>query len=235
LSVLRRVVNGVRQRRRTAAFRRSLDPASRDDLILIGEPGYGQWVIAQSPLGPDSVCYLAGTGTDISFDLGLIERFGCTVHAFDPVPAANQHVTEATQREPRLIFHPIGLWSTDKTLRFYEHTEPGYVSHSATNMHRTEQFFEAAGRSVESMMKELSNDHLDLLKLSVEGSEHEILSAVLDNDLDVRQICVEFAQPSPRPPIDRTIEHLESRGHRLISVDLSPWNWKLTFLRGAPA
>jgi hypothetical protein len=128
----------------------------------------------------------------------------------------------------------MGLWSTDKTLRFYAHPEPGFVSHSATNLHRTERYFEAPGLSVQSLMEQLGNDHLDLLKLSVEGSEHEILGAVLDADLDIRQLCVEFAQPSPRGPIDRTIGRLQSCGHRLISADLSPWNWKLTFMRDAP-
>jgi FkbM family methyltransferase len=220
----------VRQRARTRAFEQTLQVSPRDDLVGMGLP-YGRWAVPSSLLGADAACYLAGIGKDISFDLGLIARFGCTVHAFDPVPEAVAYARAAAAAEPRFVLHPEGLWSKDGALRFYDHREPGYVSHSATDMHGTGAYFEAPVRSVKSLMDELGHDHVDLLKLSVEGSEYELVGHVLDEQLDVRVLCVEFAQPAPRGPIDAVLARLRPAGYVLVEASLPPYNWKLTFVR----
>jgi FkbM family methyltransferase len=175
------------------------------------------------------VCYLAGLGTDGSFDLGVIERFGCTVHTFDPVPEAADYAATLTSAEPRFVFHQAGLWSDDGALRFYDNAEPGFVSRSATNMHGTSTFWEAQVRSVDSVMSELGHERVDLLKLSVEGSEYEIVGDVLRKELPVGVMCVEFAQPAPLDPIRRQIRALADAGYELVNVSLRPLNWRLTF------
>lgn len=80
------------------------------------------------------VRYLAGLGEDASFDLRLIEQFGCAAHSFDPVPEARRYAESVAAQEPRFSFRPIGLWSSDTTLRLYDHTEPGFVSRSSTSL-----------------------------------------------------------------------------------------------------
>jgi FkbM family methyltransferase len=201
----------------------------RDDLVTIGSPGYGAWTIPGSLLGPESAVYAAGVGTDISFDLGLIARFGCTVHAFDPMPAAAAYVGEAANAEPRLVFRPVGLWSADGHARFFQHTQPSFVSHSATNMHRTDQFLEAPVRSVGSLMRELGHEHLDLLKLSVEGSEYELLDNVLADRIAVSVLAVEFSQPAPLAPVTAMVQRLRGSGFSLVAASFLAWGWKLTF------
>jgi len=49
-------------------------------------------------------------------------------------------------------------------------------------------------------MKELKHDHIDLLKVSAEGSEFEIVNHVLDEQIPVSILCVEIAQPAPGWP-----------------------------------
>ena len=87
-TVIRRGRAHIAQRRRAAGFAASLDSRPREDLICLGDLNYGGYMLPESLLGEDSVCYLAGTGEDISFDLGVIARFGCRVYALDPVPRA---------------------------------------------------------------------------------------------------------------------------------------------------
>jgi hypothetical protein len=72
-----------------------------------------------------------GVGEDIRFDLALIARYGCTVHAMDPVPRAAEYAHSAAAGEPRFIFHQLALWSRDETLTFHPPRKAGYVSHSA--------------------------------------------------------------------------------------------------------
>ena len=59
--------------------------ARRDDLVRLGTD-YGGWWVPRDLLGPESVCFCAGVGTDVSFDVALIETFGCTVLGIDPTP-----------------------------------------------------------------------------------------------------------------------------------------------------
>ena len=47
----------------------------------------GVWTVCPEGLGPDSVVYSFGVGDNIEWERGVIERFGVTVHAFDPTPA----------------------------------------------------------------------------------------------------------------------------------------------------
>jgi FkbM family methyltransferase len=227
-SAINRLNHAVTQRVQTRRLRKSVTVTPRADLVKIGS-AYGGWAIPQGALRTDSICYLAGLGEDASFDLGLIERVGCTVHVFDPVPEAARYAATISAEEPRFDFHPIGLWSSDGALRFYDNAEPGFVSRSATNMHGTSTYHEAEVRTVGSLMAEWGHQRIDLLKLSVEGAEYEILGNVLAESTPVSVLCVEFAQPSPLGPVLRQLKAIESGGYQLIDVWLRPFNWKLTF------
>jgi FkbM family methyltransferase len=229
-SLARRARSHIVQRRHAAGFAADLDVSPRDDLLEVGDLGYGGYVLPTSLLGEDSVCYLAGTGEDISFDLSVIARFGCEVHSLDPVPRAAQHVAVAAAYEKRLVFHPVALWSEDKELTFYAPREAGYVSQSATNLYDTSPDFTAPARAVSSLMAELGHDHIDLLKISAEGSEYEILDHVVDQEIDVRILCVEYAQPAPVERVERSIQRLRAAGFELVAASVRTWNWKLTFV-----
>lgn len=233
-ALLRRAVVAVRQRVRARAFAARTKLTPREDLVRMGT-AYGGWAVPGSLLDSRSACYLAGIGKDITFDLGLIARFGCTVHALDPVPAAIEYAREAAAAEPRFVLHPCGLWSQDGTISFYSHREPGFVSHSATDMHETGASFQAPVRSVESLMREQGHQRVDLLKLSVEGSEYEIIDHVLEASLDVRALCVEFAQPAPSRPVRRVLARLRRAGYQPVAASFQPFGWKLTLVRGADA
>jgi FkbM family methyltransferase len=212
---------------------RRLGFVRRTDIATLGNP-YGGYQVPSSLLDDRSICYLAGTGEDISFDLALIERFGCEVYAFDPVPRAAVYVAQAAAGEPRHHFMPVGLWSADTTLSFHAPVQAGFVSHSATNLQHTEAAFEAPVRSVASLMKELGHEHLDLLKISAEGAEFEILDHILTSAIDVHVLCLEFAQPVS---VERVLEHgrrLQAAGYQLVGT--GEWRqWKLTFARAGGA
>lgn len=217
--------------RRMRRFLKHVHLQPRGDLVELGGVGYGFWVVPQSLIDTDSRCYLIGVGEDISFDLALIARFGCTVHAFDPTLASRRYVALAARHEPRFIFHPVGVWSSDKTLPFHAPAVEGWVSHSATDVHGTPVAFEAQVRTVSSLMRELGHERLDLLKVSAEGSEYEILRSLADDDVDVRVICVEFAQPGPDGLAEEAYDILSRRGYDLVSAYVRPWACKVTFVK----
>lgn len=232
-SFIARVREQIRTRLQSRRFRAGLDIKPRPDLAEVADPGYGGYSIPTDGLGADSVVVLCGTGTDISFDLELIARFGCKVLAIDPVPAAAAYVAEAAKNEPRHEFLPYALWNEDTTIDFHEPRIEGYISHSATDMHGTPVAFTATARRLSSLMAERGQDHVDLLKISAEGSEYAILDDVLASDLPVGMIAVEFATPIPAQKGLDQVAKLTAAGYEVVAARTAPYNWKLTFVKTA--
>jgi FkbM family methyltransferase len=233
LRPVRSLVSGVtgrlRAEARAAYLRRKVSLRPRSDLVVVGDLSYGGYRVPVGMLNADSVVYTVGVGEDIRFDLALIARLGCTVYSMDPVPRAAEYARAAAAHEPRFVFHEIALWSRDETLTFHAPREEGYVSHSAVNLFGTEEAFQASGRSLRSLMKEWDHDHIDLLKVSAEGSEFEILDALLRDGPVVRILCAEFSLP----PMDRArvmLRRLAGAGYELVSANIMRGGWTFTWL-----
>src|SRR5207244_13441606 len=76
------------------------------------------WTVCPTLLSAESIVYSFGVGRNIAFDLSLIERFGMTVHAFDPTPFAAGWVRVATGLPAQFRFHEWGLAGYDGVGRF---------------------------------------------------------------------------------------------------------------------
>jgi FkbM family methyltransferase len=166
-----------------------------------------------------AVCYCVGAGEDISFDLSLATRFRCEVWMFDPTPRAIAYVSPFVSEHPNLHFEPLGVWSSDTTLRFYAPRDPRHVSHSAVNLQRSAEFFDAECRSVASLMRSHAHERLAVLKLDIEGAEYEVLEDVLTKQLPIDVICVEFDQPMPVARTLRMVRRLRAAGYALVRVE----------------
>jgi FkbM family methyltransferase len=188
---------------------------------------YGGWIVPTALIGPDWRCYCGGVGEDVSFDLGIIERFGCEVFAFDPTPRAIRFIDGLATAQPRFHFMPVGLWSSDTVLRFYAPRDPAHVSHSVVNLQGTHEWFEASVRTIPSVMGELGHESIDLLKLDIEGAEHTVIASVLDAGVRPRVLCFEIDQPVGALRFLRTIRRVRGRGYELVAVD----GWNFTFVR----
>ena len=188
---------------------------------------YGGWIVPTRLLGPSSRCYCGGVGEDVSFDLGLIERFGCDVFAFDPTPRAIAYAEPIAKREARFRFLPVGLWSSDTVLKFYQPKDPTHVSHSVVNLQRTNDWFEARTRTIASLMAELGHPSIDLLKLDIEGAEHAVLASTLDAGILPVILCFEVDQPVGPLRFWSTMRRVLGHGYDLVAVD----GWNFTFVR----
>ncbi|HEY5435220.1 MAG TPA: FkbM family methyltransferase [Candidatus Limnocylindrales bacterium] len=223
--VRRRLGRSVLKATRRIALRHPAPPAWLG-LEKIGSD-YGGWIVPTAVVTEDWVCYCGGVGEDVTFDLGLIERFGCAVHAFDPTPRAIAFAGAQAATEPRFRFHPVGLWSEDTTLRFFAPRNPAHVSHSVVNLQRTEEYFEAPCRSVANLMREIGHDRIDLLKLDIEGAEHRVIRSMLDAAIRPAVLCTEIDQPVKPRTMWKTVRRIRAAGYDLVAVD----HWNLTFLR----
>lgn len=196
----------------------------REDLANLGS-SYGGWTVPLGLLDADSVVYSVGLGEDASFDLALIDRVGCTVHVFDPTPRAVEYGRSLAADRPAFEFHPVGVWSRSDELTFYAPQDPVHVSHSVVNLQGTDDGFTARVEPISALLKELGHERLDLLKIDIEGAEHQVLAAMLEDGIHPTVLCVEFDQPVPYSWLWRTVRRLCQVGYRLVHNRSWDWTW----------
>lgn len=179
----------------------------------------GVWTVCTTDLSPASVVYSAGVGNNIAWDLAMIERFGVTVHAFDPTPASVRWIA-AQSLMPDFRFHPVGLADRDGVARFRAPRRPdGFNFTPADAEDRTA--VAAPVRRVASLMREFGHDFVDVLKLDIEGGEYDVLADLLREGPPVRQLLLEFHHNLPGIPFARTeaaLRALGKAGYRLFHI-----------------
>lgn len=150
------------------------------------------WTVCPTLLSAESIAYSFGVGRNISFDLSLIERFGMVVHAFDPTPFAAGWVRVATGLPAQFRFHEWGLADYDGCARF----KPSLkftANYTLLDRPATEHLaVEAAVYRLSTIMDRLGHDHIDLLKMDIEGAEYGVIQDIVASQARVTQILVEW-------------------------------------------
>jgi FkbM family methyltransferase len=191
------------------------DPAT--PVEYLGTP-YGGWAVPCGAIQPGWVCYCAGAGIDVSFDLALAQRFGCEVVTLDPTDEAREHFARAAGGESRMRFEQVAVWSSDGELPMFRAADPSHRTLSADDIQRTGQATSVPARSLPSLMRELGHDRIDLLKLDVEGAEYELLDLVASRELGIRVLCVEMHPTRGTGPAVRAFRALLAAGFRLVDL-----------------
>jgi hypothetical protein len=225
----------------TAAVYRTRYDLSK--LVRIGTD-YGGWYCDRRLLGAGKTAVCCGAGEDVSFDVALNSRWDMRVVCVDPTPRAIRHVEAllAAHAAGRTMlieagplhydlcgFRPMAfdfmgcaVWSTDGPLELYAPKDPSFVSYSALNLQHTSERIEVRARTLASLMHELGITRVALLKLDIEGAEHEVLLSMLRGGIRPEQVLVEFDQVNqPLTPffwieLLRTIRQLRSAQYDLV-------------------
>jgi FkbM family methyltransferase len=130
-------------------------------------------------------------GRDISFERALIDRYGLTVHAFDPTPLSLDWLK--TQELPQRFFlHPFGVAAYDGTARFQPPIKAKFESFSVVRTSGVGAVIEAPVHRLQTLTGMLGHTKLDVLKMDIEGAEYQVLRDVLESRIDIGQILVEF-------------------------------------------
>ncbi len=227
-------------------------PATSSNIPLVSlGSSYGGWQIPDNIIASNSICYCFGAGEDISFDMSLIATYGCKVYCFDPTPRSAKHIkyihdslkhgkpayinsTKAQYQITgdninKLLFYPFGLWWQDAIIKFYAPANPKHVSHSALNLQHTGKFFEAPCKKLSTIMQELKHDHIDLLKMDIEGAEYPVLDNMLQENILPHTLCVEFHK-SDQYNTEEVIARLIAVGYTLVAKNK---NTDFTFILDA--
>ena len=152
---------------------------------------YGGWWVCVQLLTNDSIVYSFGVGTDISFDLTLIDRFGVTVHGFDPTPRSMQWI-ETAAPPPPFRFHAIGLAAFDGVGFFAPPERLDHVSYTLVNPAKISGTARCDVRRLETIARDLGHNRIDLLKMDIEGEEYAVIEDICRGSLNISQLLVEF-------------------------------------------
>jgi len=197
--------------------------------VRLGDAG-GRWAIATEGLGPDTVVYACGVGTDVSFERALIGRYGVTIHAFDPTPLSLEWA--ASQRLPeRFHLHPYGVADYDGSARFAPPRKRKFASFSMVRGGGVGAAVDAPVRRLATLRDTLRLPRPDVLKLDIEGAEYSVLRDLLAGDFRPAQILVEFHHRWREVGAGRTreaIDALHRAGYRV--ADLASNGLEFTFV-----
>lgn len=186
---------------------------------------YGGWFVPANLITKDWVCYCAGVGEDASFDLALIKNFNCHVFAFDPTPRAIKYAGNI--QDPNFHFYDYGVWCKQEELRFYEPKNSDHVSHSIVNLQNTSNYFVAHCKTVHKIAEELGHSKINLLKLDIEGAEFDVLNSIIENQVNIDVLLVEYDQPTSLIKIISSVKQLNKYGMILCMID----DWNFTFIK----
>ena len=194
----------------------------RNDLVNLGTIAAG-WMVPAYALNKGSVCYCAGVGYDLSFELELIRRFWCRVFGFDPSPRAKGFVARIGAEAVGYDFHRMALGDRDEIRKFSNAGDTTYIGIPATNdVLRTEKHYETPCRRVATVMNEWGHGSLALLKLDLDSGTHAVVNKMLDDGIRPSILCLAFADgtDSERGVITQTLQTLvESDDYALVATD----------------
>ncbi|GAB3991377.1 hypothetical protein GCM10028807_21300 [Spirosoma daeguense] len=218
---------------------------------------YHGYNVPKGFLNSQSICYCIGAGDDISFDTELKVQYDAQVFIFDPMPEGILHfkkLKEFAKHNQLLTIHgqapftyrisdeqldtvtfvEIGVWDKKEMLKFYEPTREGYPSHSVYMFKESGKYIEAPVDRLNALMRQLGHTTVDLVKIEIEGAEYTVIDTILEDQLDVKLILVEFDEihnPTDKMHhfrIKKTCDKLRKAGYVLIhSTD----EMKRSFLR----
>ena len=182
---------------------------------------YGGWTVALEESRPVRTIYSFGVGNDISFDLAMIQRFGCDVHGFDPSPPVASWIR--TQALPAsYAFHPYGLGAGDGKVSFFAPSpKSGMFSVSDRHRHVGSNEVKLSVRCLSTIVTLLETPCIDLIKIDIEGAEYELLPSIIHCPVPIRQLLIEFHHRAGVGTLQdtvRSVQELRLAGFELFHV-----------------
>lgn len=155
---------------------------------------YGGFYMNPSLINSKSIIYSFGIGKDVSFDRTCMKKHNCSIFAFDPTPESINFISQ--QNLPDLFhFHGYGI-SDGKSgkYRFFLPENPKGVSGSLLDSEAvsTDRSIEVEMKSFDDIVTELGHKHIDVIKMDIEGSEYTVLEKILESNITIDQLLIEF-------------------------------------------
>jgi FkbM family methyltransferase len=216
---------------------------------------YGGWIV------PDNmkldVVYSGGVGEDMSFDIKLQTKYDCDIILIDPTTKAVKHFEECQKyfndksfkftggiqddyytsiknEQPNLnkfFYVQKGLWDQKDQLKFFRQDNENYVSQSLIDGMFSKNYDIVEVDTIKNLMEANGHDHIDLLKLDIEGAEIKVINKMLDDGILPKYLCIEFDLYLKQKDRDGSTRMLFERLEKMGYVIIANENMNVTFRR----
>lgn len=188
----------------------------------------GNYIIHKIPKKSKPIIYSFGIGTDISFDLASIKKFRVPIFMYDPTPKVSEYMSKFSNNK-LLIFTNEGIFTKEKTIKFYLSNIKNKVNSSIYPIHGKEGPYRYVKcRTLSDFMKINNHDHIDILKMDIEGAAVDVLEDMLKNtNIRPSQIVTEIEVINIENPLSympRVIDLMQ----KMKSNNYEIYNQKLT-------
>jgi FkbM family methyltransferase len=212
-----KVAGGLRRRWFEFRLERMKPRRSVPGLEALGT-SYGSWLVPTTKIEDGWICYCIGTGADISFELELLKRWRVQVRSFDAVLHFVEHLRETIGQRPGLTIDQAALALRDGPLRMQVSHVAASRSVSAAGLYESDLYEEAPGRTLPSLMAQYLDQHVDLLKIDVEGLEYELVPTLDLEGLGVKVLCIQLHHPAGIRGAKELVATLETRGYEFVGT-----------------
>ena len=206
--------------RRKRLFDLGIIPKEIDTAKLYG--GNHGWVVDYSKLNSNSVVYSVGVGSNIDFDLALIEELKLAVYAFDPTPRSIEWIKKQSLSKS-FKFIPVGLGSNDGEMEFFPPRKESSTHFSPVDRYDNlgVETIKAPVKTLKSLAQEFGHQTIDLLKMDIEGAEYDVIDNLEEQGVEINQILIEFHHMYKGISLDDTknaIDKLRKLGFELFHI-----------------
>ena len=179
------------------------------------------------PLDTSSVVFDVG-GYEGDFAAAIHERYGCTVHVFEPVETFFEILRKRFVGNDRVIIHPFGLGGRTETVTMnLEANSSSHVKDGDTS----DGTIKAEIVSFSDFIQREGIQKVDLMKVNIEGAEFDLLDHMIvkGNMPMIGNLQVQFHRFVPNAPSRRHALRSSLRlTHELTYEFYFVWeNWRL--------
>ncbi|MDG1893470.1 MAG: FkbM family methyltransferase [Fuerstiella sp.] len=124
------------------------------------------------------------------FAQAMLDRFGCRVFVFEPMPGFAEQCRQRFADEPRVSVLDYGLGARDERLSLSESDDASSFCRDSGTVGSVS----AQIRDVGSVWEELGIEQVDLMKVNIEGGEYPLLGRLIESRLiqQVQNLQVQF-------------------------------------------
>lgn len=183
---------------------------------------YGGFYVQPNFLNSNSIIYSFGIGEDISFDRMLIDEHKCQVFGFDPTPKSIEWIN--SQQLPSLFtFFDYGIDSNTGYVNFNLPKNKNHISGSIVNHQNVDEsnIVSVPMKCLKDIANELGHDHIDILKMDIEGSEFEVIDNILSSSIEIEQILIELHERffvDGKTRTEKLLKSLRDNGYKVFAV-----------------
>lgn len=139
----------------------------------------------------------AGCSYEADFSKSMMKLHNARVYAVDPTLKHRPSLKKIEEENGGQFTHiPFAIAAKDGTLQFHESkkNESGSLLSDHLNIRRDETVnYEVTAVTLRSLVRHIGVQHIDILKLDIEGEEYELFEQIQSEDLaPFAQIFVEF-------------------------------------------